>query len=191
MQFFDIRGFKKWPESAVFCTFWLENVLLATAACNFYGSELQKSCPHWGFLYILTWKCASRHSPVPFFVSQLNSNLRTRHFSEHTFSNIRKHESLKKQWFATVIRDIPNISRTCSLRVRWSSFYWLYTRVDLVATDFTSLLCFSALLPSHVYSAFQLCILSEVSKTSKLPSIISAHIVPVLQNIINRSTISS
>ena len=30
------RNFKKWSEHAVFCTFWLQNVLLATAACNFW-----------------------------------------------------------------------------------------------------------------------------------------------------------
>ena len=32
---FQHRNFKKWSEHAVFCTFWLQNVLLATAACNF------------------------------------------------------------------------------------------------------------------------------------------------------------
>ena len=32
---FPHRNFKKWSENAVFCTFWLANVLLATAACNF------------------------------------------------------------------------------------------------------------------------------------------------------------
>ena len=32
---FPHRNFKKWSEPAVFCTFWLENVLLAKAACNF------------------------------------------------------------------------------------------------------------------------------------------------------------
>ena len=58
---FRHRNFKKWSEADVFCTFSLENVLLATAACNFSTSELQKvvrSC---------TWKCASGHSSVQFF----------------------------------------------------------------------------------------------------------------------------
>ena len=35
-------NFKKWSEHAVFCTFSLQNVLLATAACNFSTSQLQK-----------------------------------------------------------------------------------------------------------------------------------------------------
>ena len=36
------RNCKKCSEHAVLCTFSLENVLLATAACNFWTSELQK-----------------------------------------------------------------------------------------------------------------------------------------------------
>ena len=36
-------------------------------------------------LYILTWKCASRHNGVQFFISHLASWLRTRRFSEPTF----------------------------------------------------------------------------------------------------------
>ena len=40
---FTHRNFKKWSGADVFCTFSLENVLLATAACNFFdigGPEL-------------------------------------------------------------------------------------------------------------------------------------------------------
>ena len=59
--------FKKCSEHAVFCTFWLENVLLATAACNFSTSELQKVVRDLHFFTILTWKCSSRHSGVQFF----------------------------------------------------------------------------------------------------------------------------
>ena len=33
---FPHLNFKKWSGAGVFCTFWLENVLLATAACNFW-----------------------------------------------------------------------------------------------------------------------------------------------------------
>ena len=42
-------------------------MLLATAACNFSTSELQKVLRDGQFFKILTWKCASRHSGVPFF----------------------------------------------------------------------------------------------------------------------------
>ena len=50
-----------------FNTFWLANVLRATAACHFSGSQLPKWLRPWGVLYILTHKCASRHSGVRVF----------------------------------------------------------------------------------------------------------------------------
>ena len=64
---FRHRNFKKCFEPHVFCTFSLQNVLLATAVCNFSTSELQKvlRTPH--VLYMFTSKCASRHSSVQFF----------------------------------------------------------------------------------------------------------------------------
>ena len=39
---FPHRNFKKWSETVSFLRFWLENVLRATAPCNFSTSELQK-----------------------------------------------------------------------------------------------------------------------------------------------------
>ena len=64
---FSHRNFKKWSEPLSFLTFWLWNALLATAACNFSTSQLQKAVRTWHVLYILTWKCASRYSGVQFF----------------------------------------------------------------------------------------------------------------------------
>ena len=58
---------KKWSENGVFCTFWLGNVLRATTACTFSTSQLPKVVRGWCVLYILTWKCASRHNGVHFF----------------------------------------------------------------------------------------------------------------------------
>ena len=63
---FPHRNFKKWSEPVSFLTFWLENVLLATAACNFPTSQLQKVVRTRQFFNILTWKCASRYSRVQF-----------------------------------------------------------------------------------------------------------------------------
>ena len=60
-------NFQKWSEPGVFCTFWLGNVLSATTACTFSTSELPKVVQQWCVLYILTWKCASRHNGVHFF----------------------------------------------------------------------------------------------------------------------------
>ena len=48
------------------CTFSLRNVLRATTACTFSTSQLPKVVREWCALYILTWKCASRHNGVHF-----------------------------------------------------------------------------------------------------------------------------
>ena len=59
---------QKWSKHAVFCTFWLSNVLFATAACNFSTSELQKVVPKTlQFFNIFTSKCAFRHSGSTIF----------------------------------------------------------------------------------------------------------------------------
>ena len=63
---FQHLNFKKCSETVSFLTFWLGNVLLATAACNFCTSQLQKVVRSWRVLYIFTSKCASRHSGVQF-----------------------------------------------------------------------------------------------------------------------------
>ena len=58
---------QKWSEPLVFLTVWLGNVLRATTACTFSTSQLPKVVRSWCVLYILTWKCASRHNGVHFF----------------------------------------------------------------------------------------------------------------------------
>ena len=98
---FRHRNFKKWSAHDMFCTFWLQNALLATAACNFSTSQLQKVVRPWHVLHILTWKCASRYSGVQFFLCPLQSYLRTRRFSEVTFRPRRYTKHWKTQHFAT------------------------------------------------------------------------------------------
>ena len=58
---------QKMSEPLVLLTFWLRNVLRATTACTFSTSQLPKVVQEWCALYILTWKCASRHNGVHFF----------------------------------------------------------------------------------------------------------------------------
>ena len=58
---------QKWREHVVLCAFSLRNVLCATTACTFSTSQLPKVVRTWCALYILTWKCASRHNGVHFF----------------------------------------------------------------------------------------------------------------------------
>ena len=78
---------QKWSEHVMFDTVWLGNVLRARTACTFSTSQLPKVV-HFDLktcfapqrcalfrhrirtcdvLYILTWKCASRHNGVHFF----------------------------------------------------------------------------------------------------------------------------
>ena len=110
---FRHRNFKKWSEPLSFLTFWLENVLLATAACNFSTSQLQKVVRAPQFFDILTSKCASRYSGVQFFLCPLQSYLRTRRFSEITFRPSRHTKHWKTQHFATSL----------TFRACWSSFF--------------------------------------------------------------------
>ena len=113
--FQNVRG------HAVFCTFWLKNVLLATAAC------------HYSFL------CSTATSAPAVLRAY--------------FSNIRNHESLKAQRFATFLTFGACVS----------SFLWLFLRVDLQPTDLTiCVLSFFRLTWLLCHSAFQRSILSEV-----------------------------
>ena len=70
---FQHLNFKKWSEHVSFLAFSLENVLLATAACNFSTSQLQKVLRTPQFFSIFTSKCASRHSGVQFLISPLTT----------------------------------------------------------------------------------------------------------------------
>ena len=133
-------NFQKWSEAGVFCIFWLQNVLRATTACIFSTSQLPKVVRRWGVLYILTWKCASRHNGVQFFIAPVASWLRTRRFSEPTF----RPSGATNHWKNTVFRDFPTFSRIC--------IFCLLT---------LSLLIFLFSLPLPC-SAFHLSILSEV-----------------------------
>ena len=66
-HFFDISTSKSGPRPPVFNTFDLEMCFAPTTACTFSTSQLPKVVRSWGVLYILTWKCASRHNGVHFF----------------------------------------------------------------------------------------------------------------------------
>ena len=136
---------QKWSEAEVFCAFWLGNVLRATTACAFSTSQVPKVVRTPGVLYILTWKCASRHNGVRFFIAPVASWLRTRRFSEPTF----RPSGATNHWKNTVFRDFPTFSRICSV-----------CPLTLSLLIFSLLIfLFSVPLPC---SAFHLSILSEV-----------------------------
>ena len=139
-------NFQKWSENGVAYVFSLRNALRATTACTFSTSQLPKVVRTWCVLYILTWKCASRHNGVQFFISHLASWLRTRRFSEPTF----RPSGAPNHWKNAVFRDFPTFSRIC--------IFFLLNSSNLSLLSASSLLCFSSV---HIVG----------SLTSKLPSI--------------------
>ena len=164
---FQHLNFQKWSEVAVFCTFWLGNVLRATTACTFSTSQLPKVVRGCGVLYILTSKCASRHHGVALFrhlnfqkwsaplvcLSILTWKCASRHngmhfFMSHLASWLRtrrfseptfRPSGAPNHWKNTVNRDFPIFSR----------IYLFFLLILSLLTLLTS--------------AFQLSILSEVS----------------------------
>ena len=100
-------------------------MLRATTACTFWTSQLPKVVGTWCVLYILTWKCASHHSGVQFFISHLARWLRTRRFSEPTF----RPSGATNHWKNSVSR------LSC-----------LFACLDLLSSDSFSTLIFSLLL---------------------------------------------
>ena len=85
----------------------------------FSRSELQKLLRTWCVLFILTWKCASRHRGVPFFIPLLNSYLSTRRLTAPTF---------RTQPFATFLVLIFFLL-TCLL---FNCPYWILSDVTLL-----------------------------------------------------------
>ena len=144
---------QKWSGPGVFCTFSLRNVLRATTACTFSTSQLPKVVWPWCILYILTWKCASRHNGVQFFISHLASWLRTRRFSEPTFrpsgatNHWKKHSVSRLSYLFAHLHLLSSDSFSSTL---------LSSNLSLLSAS--SLLCFSS---AHIVG----------SLTSKLPSI--------------------
>ena len=149
---FRHHNFKKRSQTLSFLAFSLPNVLIATAACNFSTSELQKVLPEPQFCSIFTSKCASRHSGVQFFICLRNNYLRTRRFNRPCF-RLTRHTN---HWKNTAFRDFSNIWRGCIF------FLLAFALLHLLSADLTTLLCFSTV---HIAG----------SLLFKLPSIIKIY----------------
>ncbi len=94
---FHIRTSKNGTRPSLLLTFSLVNVLRVTAVCHFLTSAPPKVVRTWCVLYILSSKCASRHSSVQFFFSHLT----------------REKNRPPNHWQNTVFCNFPNIQRTC------------------------------------------------------------------------------
>ena len=136
---------RRCSEREVLLAFSLANVLCATTACTFWTAQLPRVLRSWSALYILTWKCASRHNGVQFFISHLASWLRTRCFSEPTI----RPSGATNQWKNTVFRNFPTFSRT-----------WIFFLRRLSLLIFFLLLFSSLTLSISAY--FHLSMLSEI-----------------------------
>ena len=139
---FQHPSFKNGSDTVSFWACSLPNVLRATAACHFSTSELQKWLRHCQFCDICTSKCASCHSPVPFFnigTSKMAPTMRCFvhfdlqacfapqrraifHLSARTATSapaalarlLFRTSGTTNHWKNTAIRDVPNIFRTCT-----------------------------------------------------------------------------
>ena len=164
VHFFDISTSKSGPDLVCFLHFDFELCFAPQRRALFRHLNFQKWSDHGVFLCILTWKCASRHNGVQFFISHLASWLRTRRFSEPTFRPSGATNHWKKQ----------SVSRLS----------YLFAHLHLVSSDsFSSLISslliflFSDLFFSNLSLLSASCLLcfSSVhivgSLTSKLPSI--------------------
>ena len=128
-----------------FVHFDLEMCFAPQRRARFRHLNCQKWSDHGCVLYILTWKCASRHNGVHFFISHLASWLRTRRFSEPTF----RPSGATNHWKNTVFGDFPTFWRILSVCPLALSLFIFSILIFL----------FSLHLPC---SAFHLSILSEV-----------------------------
>ena len=155
-------------------------MLRATTACTFSTSQLPKVVRTWCVLYILTWKCASRHNGVHFFdisTSKSGPNLVCfAHFDlEMCFAPQRRaifHLSSGSAPAAlasllfdppetkiirkTVFHDFPTFSRICIFFFLTLSLL-LFSLLIFSLLSASALLCFSSV---HIVG----------SLTSKLPS---------------------
>ena len=172
---FPHRNFKKWSEHAVFCTFWFQNVLLATAAYNLSTSQFQKVVRACSVLYIFTSKCTSRHSDVQFLnISTSKSGPSMQWFVHFDFKmcvspqrraifhvasqQLPPHPPLYRGYFSTqpthkslkntTFRDSPNISHLCIC------FLLIFATLYLLSSNCISLLYFFHLLTLLLCSAF-------------------------------------
>ena len=99
----------------------------------FSTSELRKVVRCCRVLYIFTYKCASHHSGVQFFISPLTTCLRSRRFNEPTF-RFTRHTNHSKN---TAFPDFPNIWRG------WIFFLLTFALLHLLSSDLTK--CHSVL----------------------------------------------
>ena len=142
-------------------------MLRATTVCTFSSSQLPRVLREWCVLYILTWKCASRHNGVHVFTTSTSKSglrepgltfdcdmcfdhngvqfflhparwLRTRRFSEPTF----RPSGDTNHWKHILFRDFSTFSRAC-----------IFFPLTLSSDSFSSLIFFLLLFSSLLFTS--------------------------------------
>ena len=158
VHFFDISTSKSGPELVCFLHFVFEMCFAPQRRALFPTSQLPKVVRTWCVLYILTWKCASRHNSVQCFISHLASWLRTRRFSKPPFihsggSNHWKKHSVSRLSYLFAHLDLLS-SETFSFLIFFllSSFFFLLSSFFFSSLPFSSLLFSSLFFSSLLFS---------------------------------------
>ena len=158
VHFFDSATSKSAPNVRFLL---LTNVLRATTTCTFSTSQLPKVARTWSVFTFFTYKCASRHNGVQFFISHLASWLRTRRFSEVTFRPSgppepqiiigKKHSELRLSYLFAHLHLLSS-----DLLPLWSSPSLIFSSLTLRTSAFPSLHLVGSLsskLPSIIHSS--------------------------------------
>ena len=151
---FEHRIFQNRSGTVVFSTFWLTNMLRATAACNFSTSELPKWLRPCGVFHILTYKYAFRHSGVAFWnigTSKMSPTLKV--FSTFWranvlfataachFSPVRETATSAPAALAKLLFEHQE-PRLIEKTQRFATSLTFVAHVELLATDSTRMLIF-------------------------------------------------
>ena len=114
VHFFNILTSKSAPGPPVVYTFGFDMCFAPQPRARYFStSQLPTVLRNWVFL---TWKCASRHNGVQFFIR----------FSQSIFSTLQSHKTLEKHsvllYFSTFSRTYIFLLLTLSLL--WPSFFF-------------------------------------------------------------------
>ena len=174
---FPHLNFKKWSEHVVFCTvctFWLANVLLATAACNFSTSQLQKMVRTCSERRILIENVLLATAACNFSTSQLQKVVWDRQFFSILTSKCASRYS-GVQFFISELKGHLRTRRFSEVTFRPSrpTNHW---KTQHFATSLAFRACWSSFFPHLLIFflaalLFQLSILSEV----RLPNFLRSN----------------
>ena len=136
---FEHQNVQNWSAIVVFCAFWLANVLRAAAACNFWTLFEHQNIQNWSAIVVFCafWlENVLRATTAIFHLSARTATSAPAALPRLLFEHQEPRIIEKTQRFAPSLTFFAHVP----------SFWWLYTRVDLLSAAWTSLLCLTPLL---------------------------------------------